>query len=159
MHTLKFLALSMLTLAVGLAADHPITISGGSPLRIEHDSWNRKDDHTLGTAVHGNTISRVEVTSASGALPPIVFNGEMLELHLTYGAIHLTVLTDPQGHDPIVKFDNKTSLKKHFRKKDATAFESVENAASVQELTLRKAGAPQDLGSVSGHTVIVIHYE
>jgi hypothetical protein len=159
MHTLKFLTLSMLTLAVGLAADHPITVSGGSPLRIEHDSWKHKDDHTLATSIHGNTVTRVEVTSASGTLPPIVFNGEMLELHLTYGAIHLTVMTDAQGHDPVVKVDSKTSLKKHFRKKDAAAFESMENAASVQELTLQKAGTAQDLGSVSGHTVIVIHYE
>jgi hypothetical protein len=159
MRTLKFMALSMLTLAVGMAADHPITVSGGSPLRSEHDSWNQQDDHTLGTTVHGNTVTRVEVTSASGALPPIVFNGEMLELHLTYGAIHLTVTTDATGHDPVVKVDSKTSLKKHFRRKDATAFESVANAASIQELTLQKAGASQDLGSVSGHTVIVIHYE
>lgn len=158
MHTLKFLALSALTLSVGLAADHPIIVSGGSPLRIEHDSWNRKDDHTLATTVHGK-VNRVEVTSASGAVPPIVFNGEMLELHLTYGAIHLTVLTDPQGQDPVVKFDNKTSLKKHFHRKDAAAYESVESAASVQDLVLKKAGASQDLGSVSGHTVIVIHYE
>jgi hypothetical protein len=159
MHTLKFMALSMLTLAVGLAADHPITIAGGSPLRVEHDSWHRKDDRTLATSVHGNTVSRVEVTSASGTLPPIVFNGEQLELHLTYGAIQLTVLTDPQGHDPVVRFDDKTSLKKHFRKKDSAAFESVESAASVQDLVLKKCGASQDLGAVSGHTVIVIHYE
>ncbi len=159
MHTLKFLALSVLTLSVGLAADHPIIISGGSPLRVEHDSWNRKDDHTLATSVHGNTVSRVEVTSASGTLPPIVFNGEQLELQLTYGAIHLTVLTDPQGHDPVVRFDSKTSIEKHFRKKDAAAFESVESASSVQELVLKKSGASQDLGSVSGHTVITIHYE
>ena len=158
MHTLKFIALSLLTISVGLAADHPITIAGGSPLRIEHDSWHRQDDHTLGTSVHG-MVRSVEITSASGVLPPIVFNGEQLELHLTFGAIHLTVITDPQGHDPVVRFDNKTSLKKHFRKKDATAFESVESAASVQELVLNKGGVSQDVGSISGHTVIVIHYE
>jgi|ERR1700690_2813133 len=158
MRILKFLALSALTISVSLAADHPITISGGSPLRVEHDSWNRKDDHTLATSVHG-TVRSVEVTSASGGLQPIVFNGEMLELHLTFGTIHLTVLTDPQGQDPVVRFDVKTSLKKHFRKKDATAFESVASDGSVQELVLKKGGASQDLGAISGHTVITIHYE
>lgn len=159
MHTLKFLALSMLTLSVGIAADHPITIAGGSPLTIHHDSWNPQDDQTLGSAVHDNTVTRVEVTSASGSLPTIFFKGEQLELHLTYGAIQVTVTTDQNGHDPVVKVDSNTSLKKHFHKKDANTFESVKQNASVQGLTLRQGGADKPLGPVSGHTVIIIHYE
>jgi hypothetical protein len=156
---LKFMSLWMLALAVSMAADHPIIISGGSPLRLQHDSWNVQDDQTLATTLHGNTVTRVEVKSDGGAAAPIVFHGEPLDLGLTYGAIHLTVATDQNGHDLVVKVDKKTSLKKHFRRTDDATFESVRSDGSMRGLTIRKAGAGQPLGSISGHTEIVIHYE
>jgi len=159
MRMLKFMSLWMLTLAVGMATDHPIIISGGSPLRIQHDSWNAQDDQTLATALHGNTVTRVEVKSDGGVAAPIVFNGEWLDLLLTYGTIHLTVTTDQNGHDPVVKVDKKTSLKKHFHRTDDATFESVRSDGTIRGVTIRKAGANQQLGSVSGHTEIVIHYE
>lgn len=140
-------------------ADHPIIISGGSPLRIQHDSWHPQDDHTLGTGVHANTVTRVEVISDAGALPTIFFKGEQLELQLTYGDIHLNVSTDKNGQKPVVQFDGETSLKKHFRQKDAHTHESVKDDGSVQDLALRQGGVDQPLGALSGHTEIVIHYE
>ncbi len=158
MQLLKFMTLSMLTLAVGMAADHPIIISGGSPLRIQHDSWNPRDDQTLGTALHTNTVTRVEVKSDAGS-SVITFSGEPLDLRLTYGPIHLTLTTDPHGHDPVLQVDQKTSLKKHFRRKDDATFESVRSGDSIKGVTLLKAGADQHLDPVSGHTEIVIHYE
>jgi hypothetical protein len=156
---LKFISLWTLALAVSMAADHPIIISGGSPLRIQHDSWNVQDDQTLATALHGNTVTRVEVKSDGGVAAPIVFNGERLDLRLTYGTIHLKLTTDQNGHDPVLKVDKKTSLKKHFHRTDDATFDSVRSDASIQGLTIRKAGAGQPVGSVSGHTEIVIHYE
>ncbi|MGO9096801.1 MAG: hypothetical protein ACLQGV_16470 [Bryobacteraceae bacterium] len=159
MRMLKLMSLWMLTLAVSMAADHPIIISGGSPLRLQHDSWNAQDDQTLATALHANTVTRVEVKSDGGAAAPIVFHGERLDLRLTYGSIQLTVTTDRNGHDPVVKVDKKTSLKKHFRRTDDATFESVRSDGSIQGVTILKAGANQPLGAVSGHTEIVIHYE
>ena len=158
MRMLKLMSLWMLTLAVSMAADHPIIISGGSPLRLQHDRWNPQDDQTLAT-LHGNTVTRVEVKSDGGAATPIVFRGERLDLRLTYGSIELTVTTDQNGHDPVVKVDKKTSLKKHFHRKDDATFESVRSDGSIQGVSIQKAGANQPLGAVSGHTEIVIHYE
>jgi hypothetical protein len=156
---LNLMTLSLLTLAVGLAADHPIIISGGSPLRIQHDNWNPMDDQTLGTILHTNTVTRIEVKSSSGTPDPIVFNSEQVELRFTYGGILVTVTTDQNGHDPLVAVDQKTSFKKHFRRKDPATFESVKANASIQGLTVLKAGIDQHLGVVTGHTEIVIHYE
>ncbi len=157
MRTLKFVALSMLTLAVGLAADHPITISGGSPLTVEHDSWKQKDDHTLGTAVKG-TVTRIDVTSNGHVFDSIVFNGERLDLHLTYGAIQLAVTTDAQGRNPAVTVDSETSLKKHFSHQ-GNQFVSKQSGAAVQGLTILKADADQTPSPIANHTVIVIHFE
>jgi hypothetical protein len=148
----------MLTVAVGLAADHPITISGGSPLRLQHDSWDQKDDRTLGSKVHDSSVTAVEISSDAGALPAIAFNGEPLELHLTYGTIKLTITTGPKGEDPTIQVDEHTSLKKHFRRRDNNTFESVKSNATIQGLTVSKGGAAQSLGAISGHTVIVIRY-
>jgi hypothetical protein len=155
----KSMPLWMLTLAVSMAADHPIIISGGSPLRIQHDSWNARDDQTLATALHGNTVTRVEVKSDGGTPEPIVFHGERLVLRLTYGPIRLTVTTDQNGHDPVVKVDPKTSFQKHFRRTNDATFESLRSDGSIQGVSILKAGAGQSLGPVSGHTEIVIHYE
>jgi hypothetical protein len=157
MHMLRFLTLSMLTLAVGLAADHPIIISGGSPLVLDHDSWNQRDDQNLGSTASG-TVTSIEVTSNGHAFPPIVFKGEALDLHLTYGSIQLTVATDGQGHNPLVAVDSKTSFKKHFNH-TGTQFVSKQKSASIQGLRILKAGIDQTPGPISNHTVIVIHYE
>jgi hypothetical protein len=157
MHMLRFLTLSMLTLAVGLAADHPIIISGGSPLVLDHDSWNQRDDQNLGSTVPA-AVTSIEVTSNGQAFPPIVFNGEALDMHLNYGTIQLTVVTDGQGHNLLVAVDSKTSLKKHFSHK-GTQFVSKQNGASLQGLSILKAGADQTPSPISNHTVIVIHYE
>ena len=140
-------------------ADHPIIISGGSPLRIRHDSWHPHDDRTLGSGVRANTVTRVDVMSDAGTLPTIFFKGQQLDLHLSYGDIHLDVNTNPNGQEPVVKFDGKTSLKAHFRKKDAHTHESVKDDGAVQNLVLRQGGVDMPLGAVSGHTEIVIHYE
>ena len=157
MHTLKFLALSMLTLSVSLAADHPITISGGSPLVFDHDSWQQRDDHDLGSAVAG-TVTGIDVTSNGHAFPRIVFKGEQLELHLRYGTIQVTVATDSEGHNAIVTVDNSTSLKKHFSHK-GTQFVSKQNGASIQDLSILKAGVDQAPSPITKHTEIVIHFE
>ena len=157
MHTLKFMALSMLTLSLGLAADHPIIISGGSPLTIEHDSWNQRDDQDLGTTVTG-TVTRIDVTSNGKTFDPILFKGEQLELHLTFGAIQLTVVTDSAGQNPLVTFDSKTSLKKHFSRK-GNQYISKKNSSSIQGFSILKVGADQTPSPISNHTQIVIHFE
>jgi hypothetical protein len=157
MYTLKFLALSMLTMAVGLAADHPITISAGSPLTIEHDSWNQKDDQNLASAATG-TVTRIEVTSNGKTFDPILFKGEQVELHLTCGAIQLAVITDSQGQNPLVTFDSKTSLKKHFNH-NGNQFISKKNGGAIQSLSILRVGADVTPSPISNHTVIVIHLE
>ena len=157
MYTLKFLALSVLTLAVGLAADHPITISGGSPLTIEHDSWNEKDDQNLTSTVTG-TVTRIDVTSNGKTFDPILFKGEQVELHLTYGAIQLAVITDSQGQSLLVTFDGKTSLKKHFNR-NGHQFISKKDSGGIQSLSILRVGADVTPKPISNLTVIVIHFE
>ena len=157
MYTLKFLALSVLTMAVGLAADHPITISGGSPLTIEHDSWNEKDDQNLTSAVTG-TVTRIDVTSNGKTFDPILFKGEQVELHLSYGAIQLAVITDSQGQSLLVTFDGKTSLKKHFNR-NGHQFISKKDSGGIQGLSILRVGADVTPKPISNHTVIVIHFE
>ena len=147
----------MLTLSVGLAADHPIIISGGSPLVLEHDSWHQRDNQDLGTDIDG-TVTSIEVTSNGQAFPAIAFKSEQIEVHLTYGTIQVSVATDGEGHHPIVTVDSSTSLKKHFSRKGAQ-FVSKQSSASIQGLSILKAGVEQAPSPISGHTVIVIHYE
>lgn len=159
MHAFKLMALSMLTLAVGLAADHPITISGGSPLTIEHDSWdpNPPDDQHRGSTFR-DYVTRVVIASDSGAIAPIEFKKERLELELTYGTIQLNVVTGRNGQDPVVTVDPKTSFTKHFHP-DGNKVVSNVDGPPVQGLTVKKAGNPQTLlPAPSGHTVIVICY-
>ncbi len=157
MHALKFPALLMLALAVGMAADHPIIISGGSPLRIQHDSWDQKDDQTLASSFHG-TVTSVEVKSDKGT-QFIMFTGQQLDLRLAFGKIGVSVLTDANGHDPVLKVDAKTSLQKHFQRTDPATFESHEANAAIRNVTLLKGGADQRIPRVGGHTEVVIHYE
>jgi len=157
MHTLKFLGLAALTLSVGLAADHPIIISGGSPLTIEHDSWNQKDDQNLTSAVTG-TVTRIEVTSNGKTFDPIPFKGEQVELRLTYGAIQLAVITDSQGQNPLVTFDAKTSLKKHFNH-SGNKFISRKDSGGIEGLSILRVGTDVTPGPISNHTMIVIHFE
>ncbi len=159
MRMLKFMVLSALTLAVGLAADHPLIISGGSPLRIQHDSWAPQDDQTLASAAKGGTVTRVEISTNAGSVETIFFNGEKLELSLSYGSIGVTVTTDDKGHNPVLKLDSKTSLKQHFHKVDDATFESVSAKGSFKNLTLTKGGTAQKLGKITGHTEITVHYE
>ncbi len=161
MHEFKLLTLAVLTLSVGLAADHPITISGGSPLTIEHDKWdpNPPDDRHLGSTFH-DFVTRVAVTTTNGASKPIVFSSEQLDIDLTYGGIHLTVTTDSKGQNPVLQLLGSTSFKKDFHP-SANQFVSNIGASSIHidTLTVKKAGVPQPLIlAPDGHTVIVICY-
>jgi hypothetical protein len=157
MRTLKFVALSVLTLAVGLAADHPITVSGGSPLILDHDSWDRKDDYTLGTTVPGNTVTYIDGTTDGRPFGPIDVKGQPLNLSLTFGAIKLTVTIDQHGQ-PVVAVDSNTSLSNDFTR-NGNQFVSNDTKSSIQGLAIIVAGVDKTPSPIANHTVIRIHYE
>jgi len=157
MRMLKLMALLTLTLAVGVAADHPITVSGGSPLRLVHDNWNPMDDHTLGSKVHTNTVGQVQVTSDGSKPVTIGFNGQQLEINLTYGSLQVNIITNKKGHDPVLKITG--SFHNDFHRVDANTFESNVSDASIQGVTVAKAGVAQNIGPLSGHIVIAVSYK
>ena len=101
-------------------ADHPITISNGSPLILEHDSWDWDPQHhrRLGTAVH-DAVTGVKVTSDGQDLGSVPFNNEQLSIHLTYsktsgGTIGLDLVTLPDGTHPVLSVDVNSSLASDF---------------------------------------------
>ena len=138
-------------------ADHPITISNGSPLELDHDSWDQKDDHNLGTTVAGNTVTHIDGTTNGKAFGPIDVKGQTLDLHLTYGTITLTVTVDQHGQ-PVVTVDSNTSLTKHFRRNGNT-FVSEDKSSSIQGLAIIVAGKDQAPSHIGNRTVIGIHYK
>ena len=89
-------------------ADHPITISNGSPLILEHDSWDwdPQRHRRVGTAVH-DAVTSVSVTSNGRDFGSIPFTNEPLSIHLTYvktsgGTIGLSLVTLPNGTHPVL---------------------------------------------------------
>ncbi len=155
MRTLNFLALSMLTLSVGLAGDHPIIISNDSPLKIEHDKWKQNDDQHLGSKIH-DSVTRVAISSAGKALPPINFNHEMLTLDLNYGDLHLTVTTGANGQDPVLTINK--SVKNDFQLQK-NAFVSNDKSSTIdKKVTVLKANADQGVSDVLEPSRITICY-
>jgi hypothetical protein len=127
-------------------ADHPITISNGSPLMLDHDSWNwdTEDDRHLGTTVHHNTVTLVTLTSNGNNVGSIPFNGEPLSIHVTYskasrGAIVLDVVTLPNGRDPVLTVDPNSSLSRDFTR-NGTQFVSNDHV-TITGLTIKKGAA------------------
>jgi hypothetical protein len=149
----------MFTLAAAMAADHPIIISGGSPLVIQHDGWDTPDDHTLVSRFPSNTVTSIVVTSADGKSQTFQFNQEQCELSLTYGATSVDLTTNPRGRALRLKLDDRSFFSKHFRRKDSRTFESLRSDAAIQGLKIVKAGTEQPVGPLSGHVEIVVHYE
>lgn len=155
MRALNFVALSMLTLSVGLAADHPIIISNDSPLKIEHDQWKQNDDQHLGTNDHNDNVARVAISSAGKALPPINFKHEMLKLDLDYGNLHLTVTTGANGQDPVLTINK--SFKNDFQRQN-NRFVSNDSSSAIANVTVQKAGVKQDVAPVVWPSKITICY-
>ena len=123
-------------------ADHPITISNGSPLVLEHDSWDWDPRHhrRLGTAVH-HAVTHVNVESKGLDLGSIPFNTEQLSIHLTYakasgGTLALDLVTLPNGTHPVLTVDDNTSLADHFGR-NGHRFVSNEHV-SITGLTIKK---------------------
>jgi hypothetical protein len=140
MRMLNLFALSMLTLSVGLAADHPITISNDSPLTLGHDSWKPINDQQVSSSVT-DTVRRVAVSSDTTGPWLLNFNGEAFTLDLDYGSTHLTV-TANNGKAAVVTVDPNTSFQKHFDFKNNQYISKNPNA-TITNVTVKKAGVDQ----------------
>jgi len=140
MRTLNIFALSMLTLSVGLAADHPITISNDSPLTLGHDRWKPRDDHNLDSGIT-DTVRRVAIWSDGGGPWLLNFSGEPFTLDLDYGPTHLTV-TANNGKAAVVTVDPQTSFHNHFTIKN-NQYVSNNSSDSIQSVIVTKAGVDQ----------------
>ncbi len=145
-------------------ADHPITISNGSPLIIEHDRWEWDPRHhrRLGTALH-DAVTRVKVASKGRDLASIPLNSEQLSIHLTYakasgGTIALDLVTLPNGTHPVLTVDDNTSLADHFGR-DGHRFISNEHV-SITGLTIKKGAADvTPAGPFPDAATVTINYE
>jgi hypothetical protein len=156
MHTLKFMALSMLTLAVGLAADHPITIAGGSPITMEHDNWYRINDHNLGSNIKDIATKVVIASEASTTPTTIPLDGEKLKLTFGYGTDKLTVKANHKNGKEVV-VTTKKSLANDFQQNNHQ-YVRDEPGASITNVAVQKGTASPTPVPVSGHTKITICY-
>jgi len=157
MRMLNFLALSMLTLSVGLAADHPIIISNGSPLTIEHNSWKPIDDNHLGSSVT-DTVTRVVIASNASPKPRrFDFNQEKLTLTLTYGTVNLTVTAnDDDNRQGIVVTTNKSFG--HDFQRNGNQYVRDEPGAAIAKVSVKQGNAPLATIDVTEPTKITICY-
>ena len=145
-------------------ADHPITISNGSPLILEHDSWDwdPQRHRRVGTAVH-DAVTSVSVTSNGRDFGSIPFTNEPLSIHLTYvktsgGTIGLSLVTLPNGTHPVLTVDDKSSLAGDFGR-NGHQFVSNEHVA-ITGLTIRKGAVDvTPHGPFLNATKIAINYE
>jgi hypothetical protein len=162
MRKLRYMLLWMPVLAAipVLAADHPITVSGGSPLVIQHEEWvSGADDVSLGTKYDNAAVTYIEVKVDSRAPRTILFNHERCEVSLKYGAIVLQIQTEEHGRMLRIKTDGATQFSKHFRRRDKGTFESLVSDRGIENLQILKTGVDQQVPAPSGHVEIVIHYE
>ncbi len=162
MSTLKYTGLftAVLAAASGLAADRPITISRGSPLRVAHAAgWDPdSDNHQFAPKTKG-TLTSIDVQQGNAAPQRVDCMGSVCEVTLTYGDIQpLKAFTNPQGKNLKIRSDPKKFLQ-HFHIKDAATFES--NADSIiTNLAITKAGQPViQIAAPASPTVITIHYD
>ena len=163
MRTLKFMALSMLTLTVGLAADHPITIAGGSPLTISHEKWKSIDKHNLGSKltyhVHRVVVQWTTVPDTGHHSWWEDFQqGERLDLSLTYGTVQLSVAAnhDNTGQSIVVTTTNK-SFPDDFQP-NGNDYVRDEPGAKVTNVTVKKNNNDLGVPPFSGHTQITFCY-
>ena|ERR1017187_6393728 len=161
MHKLNLLVLSMLTLSVGLAADHPITISGGSPLTISHESWKSIDKHNLGSNllehVH-RVVVQWDTDTGHHSWKKDFQQGERLDVSLTYGTVQLSVAAnhDNAGQSIVVTSTNK-SFPDDFQQ-NGNDFVRNETGATVANVTVKKNNNDLNVPPFSGHADIKICY-
>jgi len=160
MRTLTFLGLSMLTLSLGLAADHPITISGGTPLTISHERWKAIDKHNVGSNLPPDHVHRVVVQGDTDtghqAWKSDFQPGERLDLSLTYGTVQLTVAANHIAGQDIVVTTNK-SFPDDFQQ-NGNDFVRNETGAKVTNVTVKKNNNGLNIPPFSGHADITICY-
>jgi hypothetical protein len=142
------------------AVDHPIIISGGSPLVVQHDEWvGGGDDHSLATKQDNATVTSVEVKLGSEAPRIIPFNKQRCEISLRYGTIGLNVSTNANGQVLRIRTDGATFFSKRFRRRDKGTYESLVSDQHIDRVRILKAGADQGIPAYSGHVELVIHYQ
>ena len=142
------------------AVDHPIIISGGSPLRIQQEEWvGESDDQSLATKYDNATVTSVEVKLGSETPRIIRFNKERCEVSLRYGKISLNIRSDANGHALRIRTDSATYFSKRFRRRDKGTYESLVSDQHIDRIKVLKAGSDQQIPAFSGHVELVIHYE
>lgn len=155
-----WLLMPVLAASPVLAADHPITVSGGSPLVVQHEEWvPGGDDHSLSTKYENARVTYVEVKLGSQAPRVIRFNQERCEISLQYGTISLQIQTEDRGRALRIRTDGATHFSRHFRRRDKGAFESLVADQRIENLKILKAGVDQQVPAFAGHIELLIHYE
>ncbi len=137
--------------------DHPITISGGSPLTMQVDGgWTKVDPHTVATHYPRNTVTSIELSTVSGHPRPLEFEHQQCEIKIAFGEMNVVVFTDANGRNLQVATTDKPPLSHHFfLPKDKIQSKSE---GEVHSLKILKAGQVQIDQANPGHIDIVIHY-
>ena len=133
----------------GVFAPHnsPITISSGSPLRIQtDDGWTQIDARTIVTQSPEGQVSKVTVVDPGGT-HPLVGSSTGSQYDITFefppatGSLHLKlgVQTNPEGRNVRVVTRCDASFGKHFFHNDTT-YQSLDDTA-ITNLEVRIDGA------------------
>jgi hypothetical protein len=155
---LKYMSLLLAAIPV-LAADHPITVSGGTPLMITHEEWvPGGDDQSLGTKYDKASVTYIEVTLGSLALKPIQVGRKPCTISFQYGGMGIDIRTTHGGRMLRIKTDGR--LSRDFKQTDKGTLVSAVTDQHVSKLQV--TGAASDPGIPAGfvgHVEIKIHYE
>ncbi len=140
--------------------DRPITIASGSPLTIFQTGGclQRSDDGTLVAEGPDSSVTLVMVTSTGSEPQSFDFSHQPCEIKLKYGQVRLTVRTNRKGGNLRISILGPALFRTHFKHDDG-CFISRKQRATIQDLTIRTAGAVQAVPTGPGPKEIVIHYE